>query len=105
MEDLDGDMEGPSRRRVFAYLDYGSSIRDSDGHVKTIDEVPIPRDYNLELYEVSDFKVAYYALSSPFLDGNVVVTEQLPCSTTTSIPASVTNPNNKKKRKTGKGAR
>ena len=78
MEDLDGEKLGYSRRRVFLYLDYATSVVDSLGQVLAEKEFGgIPDDYEVNIYEVNDLKAGFYLLSSPFLDGRVYETERL----------------------------
>lgn len=78
MEDLYGSLLGPSRRRVFLYLDWQTTVVDSLGQVVTEKELGgLPKDYDLSVYEVSSLKAGYYLLSSPFLDGRVYQTENL----------------------------
>ena len=78
MEDLYGSLLGPSRRRVFLYLDWQTTVVDSLGQVVTEKELgSLPKDYDLSVYEVSSLKAGYYLLSSPFLDGRVYQTENL----------------------------
>jgi len=78
MEDLHGNKVGPSRRRVFLYMDWETAVTDSLGQVITEKELGgMPPDYKLHVYEVSSLRAAYLLMSSPFVDGRIYQTENL----------------------------
>ena len=78
IEDLHGNKVGPSRRRVFLYMDWETAVTDSFGQVITEKELGgMPPDYKLHVYEVSSLRAAYLLMSSPFVDGRIYQTENL----------------------------
>jgi len=85
-KDFNGRDLSKFRRRLFLYFDdnryqkaNGEVIhpKDKDGAQLHADHVPIPDDYNCNIWEnIPSLSVAYNALSSRHLEGRIIVTER-----------------------------
>ena len=89
-KEFNGRAQCKFRRRLFLYFDdtryrkeSGEFIhpKDKDGTQLHADHVPIPDDYNCNIWEnLPSLSVAYNAISSRHLEGRIIVTERSQCA-------------------------